>query len=56
MVVRDAKAYDLSEDHKPSQVPAECDLNLSRSLGDHRYKKDKKLYPECQIISGMPDI
>ncbi|KAF4664613.1 hypothetical protein FOZ61_000683 [Perkinsus olseni] len=76
MVVRDGKAYDLSEDHKPS-LPVEreritqaggvieqCeggdrvqgDLNLSRSLGDHRYKKDKKLYPECQIISGMPDI
>ncbi|KAF4725123.1 Protein phosphatase 1G, partial [Perkinsus olseni] len=76
MVVRDGKAYDLSEDHKPSQpvereritqaggVIEQCeggdrvqgDLNLSRSLGDHRYKKDKKLYPECQIISGMPDI
>ncbi|KAF4671961.1 Protein phosphatase 1G [Perkinsus chesapeaki] len=76
MLVRDGKAYDMSEDHKPSLAiekeriqlaggtvenceggeRVQGDLNLSRSLGDHRYKKNKKLYPECQIISAMPDI
>ena len=31
-------------------------LNLSRGLGDTEYKMDKKLKPEQQILSSMPDI
>lgn len=32
------------------------DLNLSRALGDHRYKENKDIPPECQMISAMPDL
>ncbi|XP_055621467.1 probable protein phosphatase CG10417 [Toxorhynchites rutilus septentrionalis] len=31
-------------------------LNLSRAIGDHGYKMNKKLPPEDQMISAMPDI
>ena len=31
-------------------------LNLSRGIGDYEYKMDKKLKPEEQIISNMPEI
>mmetsp|Transcript_38119 Transcript_38119/g.121430 ORF Transcript_38119/g.121430 Transcript_38119/m.121430 type:complete len:469 (+) Transcript_38119:3-1409(+) len=31
-------------------------LNLSRALGDFLYKKNKKLKPQQQIISGFPEI
>lgn len=31
-------------------------LNLSRSLGDLEYKQDKKLSPENQMITAMPEI
>ncbi|UYV75199.1 hypothetical protein LAZ67_12002863 [Cordylochernes scorpioides] len=32
------------------------DLNLSRTLGDHRYKTNSALAPEDQVISAKPDI
>ncbi|KAF4674450.1 Protein phosphatase 1G [Perkinsus chesapeaki] len=38
------------------QYRVQGDLNLSRALGDHRYKHDTTLPPECQIISPMPDL
>jgi len=31
-------------------------LNLSRALGDLQYKRDKRLLPEEQLISGVPEI
>eukprot|EP00929_Paragymnodinium_shiwhaense_P009327 TRINITY_DN113456_c0_g1_i1.p1 TRINITY_DN113456_c0_g1~~TRINITY_DN113456_c0_g1_i1.p1 ORF type:complete len:444 (+),score=68.22 TRINITY_DN113456_c0_g1_i1:95-1426(+) len=31
-------------------------LNLSRALGDLFYKKNKKLKPEEQLISGVPEV
>ena len=31
-------------------------LNLSRALGDHRYKRNAKLPLEAQMISSLPDI
>ncbi|XP_055534879.1 probable protein phosphatase CG10417 [Wyeomyia smithii] len=31
-------------------------LNLSRAIGDHGYKMNKKLLPEEQMISALPDI
>lgn len=31
-------------------------LNLSRAIGDHGYKLNKKLPPEEQMISALPDI
>ena len=31
-------------------------LNLSRGLGDSEYKMDKKLKPEQQILSNMPEV
>jgi serine/threonine protein phosphatase PrpC len=65
-------AQELSFDHKPdnekekariikaggSVVEGRVDgnLNLSRALGDLRYKKDKNLKPEEQMISGEPEI
>ena len=66
------KAIDLSVDHKPDNKPeltriekaggsviegrVDGNLNLSRALGDLRYKKDKKLKPEEQMISAEPEI
>ena len=65
-------AVDLSKDHKPDleieikriEKAGGCvvegrvngNLNLSRALGDLRYKQDKKLKPEEQVISGEPDV
>lgn len=31
-------------------------LNLSRAIGDHGYKMNKKVKPEDQMISALPDI
>ena len=31
-------------------------LNLSRSLGDLKYKKDTTLLPQQQVISPVPDV
>lgn len=31
-------------------------LNLSRAIGDHGYKTNKKLPPEEQMISALPDL
>lgn len=31
-------------------------LNLSRAIGDHGYKMNKKVKPEEQMISALPDI
>lgn len=31
-------------------------LNLSRALGDMKYKQNKQLGPEAQIVAGDPDI
>lgn len=66
------KATELSFDHKPDDEKeklrimkaggsvmegrVEGNLNLSRSLGDLRYKVNKKLKPEEQMISGEPDV
>ncbi|KAF4747186.1 Protein phosphatase 1G, partial [Perkinsus olseni] len=38
------------------QYRVQGDLNLSRALGDHRYKQNTEIPPECQIISAMPDL
>lgn len=66
------KVTELSFDHKPdnekeknrinkaggSVIDGRVDgnLNLSRALGDLRYKKDKNLKPEEQMISGEPEV
>jgi serine/threonine protein phosphatase PrpC len=31
-------------------------LNLSRSIGDLRYKKNKKLKPQDQAITSFPEV
>ena len=31
-------------------------LNLSRALGDLTYKKNRRLQPKDQVISGFPDV
>ncbi len=65
------KALALSEDHKPdnpeerariekagsyiSEGRVDGNLNLSRSLGDLKYKQNKSLKPEEQPISAYPD-
>jgi len=62
----------LSEDHKPQLESEERrilaaggkvlngrvngNLNLTRTLGDHQYKRNKALKPEEQIITCVPDI
>eukprot|EP00916_Digyalum_oweni_P024916 GHVL01041135.1.p1 GENE.GHVL01041135.1~~GHVL01041135.1.p1 ORF type:complete len:368 (+),score=105.50 GHVL01041135.1:48-1106(+) len=69
---RDGIAISLSNDHKPENVIEHTrivdaggyihkgrvngNLNLSRALGDHTYKKDMSLSQESQIISPLPDI
>jgi len=45
------KAGGFVEDNRVNGV-----LNLSRSLGDHEYKQDKKLKPEQQLIISLPDV
>lgn len=39
-----------------TQYRVNGNLNLSRALGDLAYKKNKKIGPEAQIISGTPDV
>eukprot|EP00349_Pseudokeronopsis_sp_Brazil_P001921 CAMPEP_0202958768 /NCGR_PEP_ID=MMETSP1396-20130829/3036_1 /ASSEMBLY_ACC=CAM_ASM_000872 /TAXON_ID= /ORGANISM="Pseudokeronopsis sp., Strain Brazil" /LENGTH=129 /DNA_ID=CAMNT_0049676991 /DNA_START=456 /DNA_END=845 /DNA_ORIENTATION=- len=69
---RKGKAVPLSFDHKPdlkeereriekagsSILDGRVDgnLNLSRSLGDLKYKQLKELKPEEQPITGNPDV
>ena len=71
VVCQAGNAVRLSEDHKPQLESEERritkaggrisngrvngNLNLTRSLGDHEYKQDKKLKPEEQIITCVPD-
>lgn len=66
------KAEDMSKDHKPeleeerkriekagSQViegRVDGNLNLSRSIGDLKYKREKFLKPEEQPITAFPDV
>ena len=69
---RKSKAVPLSEDHKPeneeekrriekagSQVTegrVDGNLNLSRSLGDLKYKRKHGLRAEEQPITALPDL
>lgn len=64
-------AFDLSEDHKPeneierkriyaagseiTEGRVDGNLNLSRSIGDLKYKKNKTLKPEEHPITCVPD-
>jgi len=72
VVSSSGKAVRLSEDHKPSLESEERritaaggriaggrvngNLNLTRSLGDHEYKRNSSLKPSEQIITCVPDI
>jgi serine/threonine protein phosphatase PrpC len=72
ILCKNGKVVELSFDHKPdnekektrinkaggSVIEGRVDgnLNLSRALGDLRYKKDKNLKPEEQMISGEPEV
>ena len=72
ILAKGGKVQELSFDHKPdnekekariakaggSVIEGRVDgnLNLSRALGDLRYKKDKTLKAEEQMISGEPEI
>jgi len=72
LVCESGKAIRLSEDHKPqlesearrinaaggkvTNGRVNGNLNLTRSLGDHEYKRNKDLKPEEQIITCVPDI
>jgi len=38
------------------QARAQGDLNLSRALGDLRYKTNNKLSPDAQIITAYPEV
>ncbi len=65
-------AINLTQDHKPENEKElaritkaggtvtngriEGNLNLSRALGDLRYKKNTGLKPEEQMISAAPDV
>ena len=65
-------AIDLTIDHKPENDKekariakaggtvtngrVEGNLNLSRALGDLRYKKNTSMKPEEQMITAMPDV
>ena len=66
------KAEDMSQDHKPelegerkriekagSQIiegRVDGNLNLSRSIGDLKYKREKFLKPQDQPITAFPEI
>ena len=66
------KAIELSMDHKPDNEKektrinkaggtvtngrVEGNLNLSRALGDLKYKKNAGLKPEEQMITAAPDV
>jgi len=68
----EVEAVDLSEDHKPNlpgerkriyaaggiieNGRVNRDLNLTRAIGDMRYKKDKTIPQADQIISGFPEL
>jgi protein phosphatase 1G len=68
----EAEAVELSWDHKPhiagerkrilaaggviENGRVNRDLNLTRAIGDMRYKKDKTLPAADQIISGFPEL
>lgn len=72
VIAQKGLAIDLSHDHKPdneteksriykagSEVTegrVDGNLNLSRSLGDLKYKRKTHLPPEEQPITGYPDI
>ena len=72
MLCRDGKAIPLSFDHKPDNKEekeriekagstimdgrVDGNLNLSRSLGDLKYKANKDLTPEEQPITANPDV
>jgi serine/threonine protein phosphatase PrpC len=69
---RSGKAIALSEDHKPesevektriakaggtiSNGRVNGGLNLSRSMGDFFYKRDKSLAYDEQLIISKPDV
>lgn len=71
VLCRGGKAVALSEDHKPENEEerrriekagsfiqegrVDGNLNLSRSLGDLKYKKNKSLKPEEHPITAYPD-
>ncbi len=68
---RGGKAFTLSEDHKPeneiertriekagstiTEGRVDGNLNLSRSLGDLKYKQNKSLKPEEHPVTAFPD-
>lgn len=72
VLARGGKAIALSNDHKPdneeekrriekagSQIVegrVDGNLNLSRSLGDLKYKQNKNLQPEEHPVTANPDI
>lgn len=69
---RAGQAVPLSFDHKPeneeerrriekagstiTEGRVDGNLNLSRSLGDLKYKQNKRLTPEEHPVTGNPDI
>ena len=72
VVCKNGVAYAMTVDHKPdneeerkrilkangfvSDGRVNGNLNLSRSLGDLEYKKNKKIPQEDQIITALPEI
>lgn len=72
MLSRSRKAVPLSEDHKPEGEIEKAriskaggtitngrvngGLNLTRSLGDFFYKRDKNLAYDEQLIISKPDV
>ncbi|KAK0177558.1 hypothetical protein PV328_001599 [Microctonus aethiopoides] len=72
VLCRDGKPLSLSYDHQPDNKTerkrikkaggyimdfrVNGDLNLSRTLGDHRYKKNPNFSLKKQMITSLPDI
>ena len=72
VLCRKGRAFPLSLDHKPendverkriekagstiTEGRVDGNLNLSRSLGDMKYKQNKNLKPHEHPITAMPDI
>lgn len=72
VLCKNGKAIDMSEDHKPDNPKEKERiekakgfvednrvngvLNLSRSMGDLEYKKNKELTQEEQMITVLPDL
>jgi protein phosphatase 1G len=68
----EAEVVELSQDHKPhlqserkrilaaggiiENGRVNRDLNLTRAIGDMRYKRDKSIPQADQVISGFPDL